>query len=217
MDPFDLAQLRRAHEAAGLDESDVPDDPMVLAQEWLAGAVASGLAEPNAMVVSTVGPEGLPSSRLVLCKELDRRGPVFYTNYHSRKARELADHPAVSVLFPWHSLGRQVRIEGAAGRVTEAESDAYFATRPRGAQLSAWASEQSGLIDSRVRLEDSVGEVDRRYPHAVPRPPHWGGIRVVARSIEFWQSRPDRLHDRLLCRREDAGDGGGWSVVRLQP
>lgn len=215
MDPVDLAQLRRAHEAAGLDESAVPADPLVLVGDWLAGAVESGLDEPNAMVVSTVGPDGAPSSRLVLCKELDERGPVFFTNYHSRKARELAAHPAVSVLFPWHPLGRQVRIEGTAEQVTGAESDRYFATRPRGAQLSAWASEQSSVVASRADLEQRVTDLDRRYPDAVPRPPHWGGIRVVPHSIEFWQSRPGRLHDRILCRRTNVS--APWSISRLQP
>lgn len=217
MEPLDLARLRRAHEAAGLDESAVPADPLVLVQEWLAAAVESGLTEPNAMVVSTVGPDGLPSSRLVLCKELDERGPVFFTNYDSRKAREIAGRAAVSLLFPWHPLGRQVRIEGEAGRVSEAASDAYFASRPRGAQLSAWASAQSEVVTDRAALEQRVIEIGRRYPDAVPRPPHWGGIRVTPRAVEFWQSRPDRLHDRLLCRRTGDGEGTGWSIVRLQP
>lgn len=215
MDPLDLARLRRAHEAAGLDESAVPSDPLVLVQEWLAGAVESGLDEPNAMVVSTVGPDGAPSSRLVLCKELDGRGPVFFTNYRSRKARELTAHPAVSVLFPWHPLGRQVRIEGTAERVSEAESDGYFATRPRGAQLSAWASEQSEVVADRAALEQRITDLDRRYPDAVPRPPHWGGIRVVPHAIEFWQSRPGRLHDRIVCRR--TGTSEQWTMTRLQP
>jgi len=213
MDLEDLARLRRANEAAGLDESALPADPMVLVASWLGDAVDSGLAEPNAMVVATVGDDGVPSARLVLCKELDERGLVFFTNYRSRKARELIAHPAVSLLFPWHPLGRQIRIQGYASQVEPAESDAYFATRPRGAQLSAWASEQSDVVPSRSVLEERVAELERQYPNAVPRPPHWGGIRVVPQIIEFWQSRPDRLHDRLRCRREDAG----WSVARLQP
>lgn len=216
MDPLDLNRLRRAHEAAGLDETDVPDDPLVLLQEWLDAAVESGLAEPNAMVVSTVGPDAAPSNRLVLCKGIDERGLVFYTNYESRKSREIGAASAVSLLFPWHALGRQVRVEGDASRVDAAESDAYFATRPRGAQLSAWASRQSDVVPDRATLEQRVNELDQRYPDAVPRPPHWGGIRVVPRAIEFWQSRPDRLHDRLLCRRSTTG-APDWSVVRLQP
>ena len=216
MDPLDLTQLRRAHEAAGLAESDLRGNPLALLREWLDGATESGLAEANAVVVSTVGPTGQPSSRLVLCKGLDDRGLVFFTNYQSRKASEIAERPAVHLLFPWHALGRQVRIEGDAARVEAAESDLYFATRPRGAQLSAWASAQSDVVPDRAVLEERVAEFARRYPDAVPRPPHWGGIRVVPRTIEFWQSRPDRLHDRLLCRR-DGVDGTRWSVVRLQP
>ena len=213
MDPLDLNRLRRAHEAAGLSEGEVPAEPLVLLQEWLDAAIESGLDEPNAMVVSTVAADGTPSSRLVLCKALDERGPVFYTNYNSRKGRELAAQPAVSLLFPWHPLGRQVRIEGDASRVSDLESDEYFATRPRGAQLSAWASAQSDVVPTRDVLEDRVTELGRRYPDAVPRPPHWGGIRIEPRTIEFWQSRPDRLHDRLRCTRA----GSSWTVARLQP
>ena len=188
-------------------------DPLAQVREWLGLAVESGLAEPNAMVVSTVGADGRPSSRLVLCKGIDERGPVFFTNYNSRKGRELTAQPAVSLLFPWHPLGRQVRIEGEAGQVDAAESDAYFASRPRGAQLSAWASAQSDAVASRDILEERVRQLDERYPDVVPRPPHWGGFRVTPRSIEFWENRPDRLHDRLLYTR----DASGWSAVRLQP
>jgi pyridoxamine 5'-phosphate oxidase len=213
MDPLDLNRLRRANEAAGLTESDLSAEPMTLLRDWLDAAVDSGLDEPNAMVVGTVGPDGAPSSRLVLCKGLDERGPVFFTNYNSRKARELASRPAVSLLFPWHPLGRQVRVEGQAEQVSAEESDEYFATRPRGAQLSAWASAQSDVVPSRDVLEQRVHELGGRYPDAVPRPSHWGGIRVEPRAVEFWQSRPDRLHDRLLFTRE----GTGWSVARLQP
>src|SRR3954468_15366685 len=172
MDPLDLNRLRRAHEAAGLSEAEVPTEPLVLLQDWLDAAIESGLDEPNAMVVSTVGADGRPSSRLVLCKALDERGPFFYTNYNSRKGRELASHPAVSLLFPWHPLGRQVRIEGDASRVSDLESDEYVATPPRGAELSAWASAQSAVVPPRDVLEDRVTELGQRYPSAVPRPPH---------------------------------------------
>jgi pyridoxamine 5'-phosphate oxidase len=188
-------------------------DPLAQVREWLDLAIESDLREPNAMVVSTVGADGRPSSRLVLCKGIDEQGLVFFTNYNSRKGRELADRPSVALLFPWHPIGRQVRIEGEASRVDASESDAYFATRPRGAQLSAWASAQSDVVASREVLEQRVVELGQRFPDAVPRPPHWGGFRVTPRSVEFWENRPDRLHDRLLYTRE----ANGWSAVRLQP
>jgi pyridoxamine 5'-phosphate oxidase len=213
MDSEDLARLRRAHEAAGLDESVLPAEPLVLVQEWLINATEAGLPEPNAMALATVGTNGMPSVRLVLCKGVDERGIVFYTNYKSRKARDLDTNPSASLAFPWHPIGRQVRVEGRAQRVTDAESDAYFASRPRGAQLSAWASKQSDVVPSRDVLEARVAELDAMYPGDVPRPPHWGGFLVVPSRVEFWQSRPDRLHDRLIYHRA----GGGWSVVRLQP
>lgn len=213
MDSDDLARLRRAHEAAGLDESLLPPAPLALVREWLDAATEAGLPEPNAMAVATVGTNGTPSVRLVLCKQVDDRGLVFFTNYKSRKARDLDGNTSASAVFPWHALGRQVRAEGRAERVSEAESDAYFATRPRGAQLSAWASKQSADIDSRDVLEARVAELDERYPDEVPRPAHWGGIRLVPSRVEFWQSRPDRLHDRLVYHRV----ADSWSVVRLQP
>lgn len=213
MDSHDFAGLRRAHEAAGLDESRLPPEPLTLVQDWLAAVTDAGLPEPNAMVVASATGDGVPSSRLVLCKGIDERGLVFFTNYASRKGRELDANPAVSLLFPWHWVGRQVRVEGRAERVAAAESDAYFATRPRGAQLSAAASRQSDVIASRDALEDRVAELEAQYPEEVTRPPHWGGFRVIPSVVEFWQSRPDRLHDRLVYRRA----GEGWSVVRLQP
>src|SRR3954451_13667172 len=214
MDELDLARLRRDYEAAGLEESSAPADPLVLFNQWLADAAAAALAEVNAMVLSTVGADGAPSSRLVLCKSADVRDFAFYTNYASRKGSELAAEPLVSLLFPWHSLGRQIRIEGTASVIDAEESDHYFATRPRGAQLSAWASRQSDVVPDRVALQKRFAEMDERYPATVPRPPHWGGVRVAPRVIEFWQGRRDRLHDRLVYRRD--GDGG-WSLVRLQP
>jgi pyridoxamine 5'-phosphate oxidase len=213
MDSDDLARLRRAHEAAGLDESMLPAAPLPLLEDWLTGAIEAGLPEPNAMVIASVGAGGAPSVRLVLCKGIDEHGVVFFTNYGSRKARELEANPAASLVFPWHAVGRQVRVEGSAERVTNTESDAYFATRPRGAQLSAWASAQSDVVASRDILEARVMELDERYPGPVPRPPHWGGMRVVPWVVEFWQSRADRLHDRFVFRRNDTG----WSIARLQP
>jgi pyridoxamine 5'-phosphate oxidase len=216
MDEVELARLRRDYEAVGLTEADVPSDPLVLFHEWLDAAAAAALAEVNAMVVATVGADGRPSSRMVLCKVADRRGFVFFTNYASRKATELAAHSDVSLLFPWHPLGRQVRVEGSAAMTDRAESEAYFATRPRGAQLSAWASPQSSVVADRAALEHRLAEVEGEYDgRDVPCPPHWGGVRVVPRMIEFWQGRRDRFHDRLVYRRTDAD--APWSVVRLAP
>jgi pyridoxamine 5'-phosphate oxidase len=153
---------------------------------------------------------------MVLCKAADARGFVFYTNYASRKATEIRDHPQVALLFPWHPLGRQVRVEGIASKVDPADSDAYFATRPRGAQVSAWASEQSAVVADRAALEQQAADAVARYADVdVPRPPHWGGIRVAPLVVEFWQGRRDRLHDRLVYRRDD--ETAPWSVVRLAP
>jgi pyridoxamine 5'-phosphate oxidase len=216
MDEVELARLRRDYEAAGLAEGDLPADPIVLFHDWLDCAVTAALAEVNAMVLGTVGADGRPSSRMVLCKVADAKGFVFFTNYGSRKAAELAAHPSASLLFPWHPLGRQVRVEGDATVVDAQTSDAYFATRPRGAQLSAWASAQSSPVAGRAELEQRVRDLEDEYDgRDVPRPPHWGGIRVVPRVIEFWQGRRDRLHDRLVYRRADAASR--WSVVRLSP
>jgi pyridoxamine 5'-phosphate oxidase len=216
MDELDLARLRQDYAAAGLDEHDLPADPLDLWRRWLADAQAAALAEVNAMVVATVDAAGRPSSRLVLCKGADDDGFVFFTNYHSRKAADLAGNPSTALLFPWHSLGRQVRVEGPASRVSDAESDAYFASRPRGAQLSAWASEQSAVVAGRAELERRIAGYDEQFAGGeVPRPPHWGGIRVAHHVVEFWQGRPNRLHDRLVYRR--AGAGAGWTVQRLGP
>jgi pyridoxamine 5'-phosphate oxidase len=210
----DLAAMRSEYADAGLDEQDLPREPVLLWHEWLVCAQDAALAEVNAMVLSTVGPDGAPSSRMVLCKYADEAGFVFYTNYASRKAVEIDANPRVSLLFPWHPLGRQVRVEGTASRVEAAESAAYFVTRPRGAQLGAWASRQSSVIGSRADLEREVEETVERFGDGdVALPPHWGGYRVRPDRVEFWQGRADRLHDRLRYVRID----DGWRVERLSP
>ena len=213
-EPIDLARLRNEYQAVGLSRRDLPERPIELWRRWLADAQDCGIAEINAMIVSTVDVDGAPSSRTVLCKGADDSGFVFFTNYTSRKGRALGHEPRVSLLFPWHQISRQVTVSGTAVPVSRAESEAYFATRPRGAQLSAWASEQSQEIASRDDLERRVQQLDVEYgDRTIECPPHWGGYRVVPQAIEFWQGRGDRLHDRL--RYVAATDG--WSVQRLAP
>lgn len=199
---------------AGLRRDDLPADPFKLWREWLADAEAAGLVEPNAMVLATVDRSGVPSVRTVLCKEAADGGFVFYTNYESRKGVAIDGNPRVALLFPWHSLSRQVIVDGTAAPLPAGLSDEYFASRPRGAQLSALASAQSRPIDSRAQLEQRVAELADRYAdQPVPRPAHWGGYQVRPDRIEFWHGRPDRLHDRLrYVRAEDR-----WTVERLQP
>jgi pyridoxamine 5'-phosphate oxidase len=178
------------------------------------------VVEINAMIVSTVDPDGMPSVRTVLCKGADSRGFVFYTNYESRKGRALAGEPRVSLLFPWHQLSRQVIVNGLSERTSREESEAYFATRPRGAQISAWASEQSRPIADRGTLEERHHEVEARYDGAeIPCPPYWGGYIVRPQTIEFWQGRNDRLHDRLRYVAGPGGLGseGAWEIQRLCP
>jgi pyridoxamine 5'-phosphate oxidase len=211
---IDLARLRNEYQAAGLARRDLPDAPIVLWRRWLADAQAAGVAEINAMVVSTVDPDGAPASRTVLCKAADDDGFVFFTNYLSRKGVALGGEPRISLLFPWHQLSRQVIVNGVAVPVVRAESESYFATRPRGAQISAWASEQSSVVANRDLLERHTEVVEERYAgRDVPCPPHWGGFRVRPTTVEFWQGRNDRLHDRLRYR----ADASGWAVERLSP
>jgi pyridoxamine 5'-phosphate oxidase len=213
-DPEELAALRREYGDSGLDDPDLAPDPVGMFRRWLHDAVVAGLHEPNAMVVATSSPDGTPSSRMVLLKGVDERGFVFYTNYASRKGRELDATPPVALLFPWHDLQRQVRVEGTALRVPTEESRAYFSTRPRASQLGAWASPQSDEVASREALQALYDEVEQRFAgQDVPLPPDWGGYRVAPAVVEFWQGRRGRMHDRLVYRRE----GEGWSTVRLAP
>lgn len=209
------AQWRAEYAGGGLSEPDLPAEPDVQLAGWLTQAGLAGLTEPNAMVLSTVSADGTPSSRLVLLKGLDADGLVFYTNFGSRKGRELEANPRCSLLFPWHALHRQVRVDGVAHRLDARASDAYFATRPRGAQLGAWASQQSSVVADRAALEAAYARAEERWPEPdpVPRPDHWGGFRVYPEAMEFWQGRPDRMHDRLRYRRI----GDGWVVERLAP
>jgi pyridoxamine 5'-phosphate oxidase len=213
--PRDIAAWRREYEDRGLGEGDLGTDPIVAFRGWLDAADLAGLHEPNAMVVSTVGPDG-PSSRMVLLKGLDARGFVFFTNYRSRKSAELDADAACALLFPWHQLERQVRVEGIASRTSADESDDYFASRPRPAQLGAWSSPQSEVVESRDYLEQRfLHERDRFADRAqIPRPEHWGGIRVRPHRVEFWQGRPGRLHDRV---RFDRVDDSRWAIERLAP
>ncbi|WP_280672304.1 MULTISPECIES: pyridoxamine 5'-phosphate oxidase [unclassified Kitasatospora] len=211
----DLAQKRRQYALAGLAEDDLAADPVSQFARWFADAEQSGLMEPNAMVLSTADAEGRPSSRTVLLKGLDDRGFVFYTNYGSRKGVELAANPNASLLFPWHQIDRQVILVGSVERTGRDETAAYFRTRPHGSQLGAWASEQSSPVASREVLEQRYAELASRYPEGegVPVPPFWGGFRVVPRTVEFWQGRPNRLHDRLRY----TATATGWVVERLCP
>jgi pyridoxamine 5'-phosphate oxidase len=211
----DLQKLREEYTRAGLYESDVNQDPIEQFRKWFDEALSANLHEPNAMTLATTTPDGCPSARIVLLKGYDERGFVFYTNHGGRKARELEENPRCALVFYWGELERQVRIEGQASRVSKDESDAYYASRPRGSRLGAWASEQSRPIERRDLLEERLRELESEYEgDKVPRPPFWGGYRVEPEAIEFWQGRENRLHDRLLYRRSE---NAGWRIERLQP
>ena len=198
-----------------MDVADVDRNPFRQFDAWFAQAVDAKLPEPNTMTLATVDSRGRPSARIVLIKGVDERGFMFFTNYESRKGRELADNPHASLLFYWIELERQVRIEGTVVKASPAESDQYYESRPLGSRIGAWASEQSQAIESRTVLEAREKEISAKYGEHPPRPPHWGGDRLIPDAIEFWQGRPSRLHDRLLYTR--AVEGGDWQIARLSP
>jgi pyridoxamine 5'-phosphate oxidase len=209
------ADMRRDYtERGALLEADLAQDWTAQFAAWFADAVAYGLPEPNAMVVATADPAGRPSARTVLLKGYDERGFVFFTNYTSRKGREALGNPYAGLVFPWFPMQRQVLIDGAVEQVSRAETEAYFATRPRGSQLGAWASPQSQVVPDRTAVEDELAAVTARFAdRPVPAPPHWGGLRVIPATVEFWQGRSNRLHDRLRYRRA----GADWVIERLAP
>jgi len=212
-DTHPLADLRKSYERAELDESASAADPLQQFGSWLQQAIDAELPEPNAMTLATVGSEGRPSTRVVLIKGFDARGIVWYTNYESRKGRELAGNPFAALQFHWVELERVVRIEGRVEKVDAAESDAYFRSRPLDSRIGAWASPQSEVIASRAVLVANAAKYSAQFLLNPPRPPHWGGYRLVPDSFQFWQGRRSRLHDRLRYRL----DGGAWIRERLAP
>ena len=214
LDNISLALLRKDYSRAVLNESDLPIEPLKLFSQWFDEALTAKLTEPNAMSVATVNGNGRPSSRILLIKEFDQRGFTWFTNYQSRKGIELEGNPYASLLFHWSELERQVRIEGRVERVSSAESDRYFESRPLNSQLGAIASHQSQPIADRKSLDQALEEISVRYGEHPTRPQHWGGYRLAPDRMEFWQGRPSRMHDRILYNRSS---GGAWSTQRLQP
>lgn len=210
----EIADLRKEYTLNGLDKSDVLANPITQFQQWFDAALTAGVHEPNAMHLATLGPGGQPSGRIVLVKGVDERGFSFYTNYESQKGTELISHPKASLTFFWPELERQIRLEGVVEQVSSDESDAYFNSRPRGSQIGAWVSHQSDVIVDRDVLTNRQHELETAFAdQPVPRPPHWGGFRLLPNIIEFWQGRPSRLHDRIRYRK----DSEAWVIERLAP
>jgi len=210
-----LADLRTEYSLAGFSEKDAARDPFRQFEKWFQEAEAAKIHEPNAAVLATATKDGRPSARTVLLKGIDGRGFVFYTNYHSRKGRELEANPHAAYIFPWFALERQVIVEGSVAAISREESEAYFHSRPRASQLAAWASAQSSIISGREELEAAMKVVERKYSGVeAPLPPTWGGFRISPESVEFWQGRRSRLHDRLRYRRKA---DGSWVIERLAP
>ena len=210
-----LADLRQNYTRGGLIESQADINPFKQFKLWFEQAVEAQILEPNAMTIATVTPEGKPKARIVLLKDFDQRGFVFFTNYNSNKGKQLEQTPWASLVFWWDQLERQVRIEGRVEKVSDAESDEYFPTRPINSQLGSWASVQSEVVANREVLETRLEEFRQKYEgQVIPRPPYWGGVRVIPQEIEFWQGRPSRLHDRLRYRLQE---DGSWLIERLCP
>jgi pyridoxamine 5'-phosphate oxidase len=212
-----IPRLRKEYRMAGLDRAALDPDPVAQFGRWFSEAVAAGLPEPNAMTLATASADGRPSARIVLLKGFDASGFVFYTSYSSRKGGELAANPLAALVFHWAPLERQVRVEGRVERTSREESEAYFRSRPLGSRLGAVASAQSRPIPGREVLEERVAELEARYGEEVPLPDWWGGYRVRPEALEFWQGRPDRLHDRFRYTRPGPGPGAAWTIERLSP
>ncbi|MBE9200287.1 MULTISPECIES: pyridoxamine 5'-phosphate oxidase [unclassified Nodularia (in: cyanobacteria)] len=210
-----VADLRKDYTLEGLSETEINPNPLIQFKKWFEQALAAQLPEPNAMTLATATPDGQPSARMVLLKDFDERGFVLFTNYNSQKAQELAANPQAALVFWWAELERQVRIVGKVEKISSEQSDSYFEMRPPNSRLGAWASNQSEVIVGREVLEQQLQDFQRKYENQeVPRPPHWGGYRIIPREIEFWQGRSSRLHDRLLYTR---ANNNNWKIERLSP
>ncbi|MDD3189793.1 MAG: pyridoxamine 5'-phosphate oxidase [Fermentimonas sp.] len=209
-----LYQMRQEYAAGSLNEEEMASDPIQEFGDWMNAAISAGLSEPNAMTVATATPEGKPSARVVLLKEFNNEGFVFFTNYHSRKGKELKSNPFAAVLFDWHDIERQVRIEGMVEKLSEEDSDEYFESRPESAKIGAWASPQSRIIKNREEIEKLQEEIEDQFDELpVHRPGHWGGYLIRPTTIEFWQGRPNRMHDRIVYYKTEEG----WTMHRLAP